>query len=92
MPYKKSDLFKTPDDKQVIWRYMNYDKFIDLLEKQALYFFNLLKYRNLGDPQEGDLPEYNKNNLGSGYFWSIGIKQLLKISKKQYAYWRISFA
>ena len=25
MPYKKSDLFKTPDDKQVIWRYMNYD-------------------------------------------------------------------
>lgn len=68
MPYKKSDLFKTPDDKQVIWRYMNYDKFIDLLEKQALYFFNLLKYRNLGDPQEGDLPEYNKNNLGSGYF------------------------
>ncbi|MGE9915752.1 MULTISPECIES: hypothetical protein [Megasphaera] len=80
MPYKESDLLKIPNDKQVIWRYMNYDKFIDLLEKQALYFFNLLKYRKLGDPQEGDLPEYNKNNLGSGY---IGIRTLLDMPFKK---------
>lgn len=38
MPYKKSDLFKTPDDKQVIWRYMNYDKFIDLGKAGIILF------------------------------------------------------
>lgn len=68
MAYTQSNLVKTPSDDQVIWRYMSYNKFVDLIEKKSLYFFNLLRYRNLGDTQEGDLPDYNKNNLGNGYF------------------------
>lgn len=47
---KRFDLLQRPD--QVIWRYINYDKFVSLLQSRALYF---CRADLLGDQHEGTL-------------------------------------
>ncbi len=55
--YKEHPNFKPPPDDAVLWRYMDFTKFVSLLEKRALYFARADK---LGDPFEGATPRYVK--------------------------------
>jgi hypothetical protein len=41
---------KPPSDDTQLWRYLDFAKFVSILDKSALYFANLL---SLGDPYEG---------------------------------------
>jgi hypothetical protein len=54
--YKENELFDTPSDNSKIWRYLDFTKFLDLLDKSALFFSRLDK---LGDPFEGVCPIYS---------------------------------
>ena len=51
--FKEHQDFKTPKDNSKIWRYMDFTKFIDMLDKSALFFTRVDK---LGDPFEGSCP------------------------------------
>ena len=48
--YKEHATFNPPQDDAVLWRYMDFTKFISLLESRALFFARADK---LGDPFEG---------------------------------------
>lgn len=50
MPFQPHPNFKTPDDAAVLWRYMYFAKFIDLLETKSLW---LCRLDLLDDPREG---------------------------------------
>jgi Protein of unknown function (DUF2971) len=68
-----------PKDSAKIWRYMDFAKFISLLDKKALFFSRADK---LGDPFEGSFPEANvkkRQKLGNefetlGAYYRIYIK------------------
>lgn len=51
--YKDNHDLDIPSDDTVMWRYLDFTKFISLLEKQALFFCRSDK---LGDPFEGSIP------------------------------------
>ncbi len=51
--YEEHEDFETPEDNKIIWRYMDFTKFIDILNREKLYFPRVDK---LGDPFEGSLP------------------------------------
>jgi hypothetical protein len=51
--YVKWQGIDTPADDTIIWRYMDFAKFVAMLEAKALYFSSLLK---LNDPYEGSFP------------------------------------
>ena len=48
--YKEHPAFNPPPDDGVLWRYMDFTKFVSLLESRALFFVRADK---LGDPFEG---------------------------------------
>lgn len=52
MPYADHQAIITPNDSLVVWRYMDFTKFVALLEDQALYFARLSTFT---DPLEGFL-------------------------------------
>jgi hypothetical protein len=53
MPYTEHPSIHTPEDRSLkIWRYMDFTKFVAMLEDQALFFSNLARLR---DPLEGFL-------------------------------------
>ena len=54
MGYEVHPGLKTPPDDTIIWRYMDFAKFIDLLENSRLWF---ARADRLDDPREGDLTE-----------------------------------
>ena len=45
--------FDIPDDETVVWRYMDFDKFEDLIQSSQLYFPRLDR---MGDLTEGLFP------------------------------------
>ena len=55
--YKEHPNFEPPEDDAVLWRYMDFTKFVSLLETQSLFFASADK---LGDPFEG---AYSKVNV-----------------------------
>ena len=55
--YKEHDLFVPPPHDAALWRYLDFTKFVSLLDKQSLFFSRADK---LGDPFEGS---YSKMNL-----------------------------
>lgn len=55
--YKKHDLFKSPPPKAALWRYIDFTKFVSLLDRSALFFVRADK---LGDPFEGSYTKHNK--------------------------------
>ena len=55
--YENHPNVNPPQDDAVLWRYMDFTKFVSLLDKQALYFSRADK---LGDPFEGSLSEVNR--------------------------------
>ena len=58
--YQESPYCKPPPGDAVLWRYMDFTKFVSLLEKQALFFARTDK---LDDPFEGYWP--NRNRLAA---------------------------
>lgn len=55
--YKEHPAFNAPQSDAVLWRYMDFTKFVSLLEKQALFFARADK---LGDPFEGSVSKLNE--------------------------------
>ena len=55
--YKEHPAFNPPPSDAVLWRYMDFTKFVSLLEKQALFFARADK---LGDPFEGSFSKVNE--------------------------------
>ena len=54
--YEEHPLFNPPDDDATLWRYMDFMKFVSLLDTQSLFFARADK---LGDPFEGSFPKPN---------------------------------
>ena len=55
--YQEHSSFSPPCDDAVLWRYMDFIKFVSILEEQALFFTRADK---LGDPFEGSSPHHNR--------------------------------
>ncbi|MDE2761438.1 MAG: DUF2971 domain-containing protein [Gemmatimonadota bacterium] len=62
--YKVHDSFNTPPLKASLWRYIDFTKFVSLLEKQALFFSNAA---NFSDPFEGAYPTRNLELVSEDY-------------------------
>ena len=62
--YKEHKNFETPEDDKKIWRYMDFIKFVDIIDRKKLFFPTVDR---LGDPFEGSFPksyiEYYNANL-----------------------------
>ena len=54
--YKEHPLFEPPPSDAVLWRYMDFTKFVSLLDRRALFFCRADK---LGDPFEGSYTKFN---------------------------------
>lgn len=80
--YEEHPVFESPTNKDVkVWRYMDFTKFISLLENESLYFARADKF---DDPFEGSYSKLNVQNRTSVYenIPAEIIKQLSMISKK----------
>lgn len=55
--YKTHPAFSTPLSVSVLWRYMDFVKFVSLLDRKALFF---AQASQLGDPFEGSISEYTQ--------------------------------
>jgi len=60
VPYEEHPRAHTPPDETVVWRYMDFAKFVDLLETSNLWFS---RADLLDDPREGDLTELELTQL-----------------------------
>ena len=58
--YKEHEACTPPSPDAILWRYMDFIKFVSILEKQALFFSRVDK---LEDPFEGFWPTANRVNL-----------------------------
>lgn len=56
MPYTPHKLLSLPNDDVVVWRYMDFPKYVALLRLKSLYFCRADK---IGDPFEGSIPKGN---------------------------------
>jgi len=52
--YKEHEAFITPKDDKKIWRYMDFIKFVDIIDRKKLFFPTADR---LGDPFEGSFPK-----------------------------------
>ena len=55
--YEEHPVFNPPSDDAVLWRYMDFTKFVSILDKRALFFPAADK---LGDPFEGSFSQINE--------------------------------
>jgi hypothetical protein len=62
--YKEHKSIVTPGKNTIVWRYMTYEKFEDILSKKAIYFRNVAK---LEDPFEGSVPRKYINTRMSAH-------------------------
>ena len=79
--YKEHPSFSPPCDNAVLWRYMNFIKFISLLARSELFFARADK---LGDPFEGTYSRMNNRARLEAYFGPItneNFQQLRKFQK-----------
>lgn len=62
---KGDDLWRAPDDPDVkIWRYMDFAKFVAMLDSEALFF---TRADLLGDPFEGSITQTDKEDMQAGW-------------------------
>ena len=59
--YTEHPTFSPPPDDAVLWRYMDFTKFVSFLDKSSLFFARADK---LGDPFEG-APLQNEQRVGT---------------------------
>ena len=52
--YKELDGINPPNDEDILWRYTNFEVFVNLLDTEALYFTRADKFE---DPYEGFIPQ-----------------------------------
>lgn len=62
--YKEHVLFKSPSDSDALWRYMDFTKFIQLLESSSLFFNRADKFE---DSFEGRHPKASVQQFSSSY-------------------------
>src|SRR5659263_439614 len=63
--FKEHPSFETPENiSSKVWRYMDFTKFVSLLEKQSLYFARADKF---SDPFEGSFSKFNVQNRPNVY-------------------------
>lgn len=55
--YNEHPLFEAPSPDQVLWRYLDFTKFVSLLDKASLFF---VRADRLGDPFEGSFSKVNQ--------------------------------
>jgi hypothetical protein len=60
LAYQEHPKCETPADEAVLWRYMDFTRFVDLLASRTLWFSRVDR---LGDPREGLLTESEFNRL-----------------------------
>ncbi|MDD4858787.1 MAG: hypothetical protein PHR56_01075 [Dehalococcoidales bacterium] len=58
--FRQEDNIVTPEDDIVIWRYMDFSNFIDIISTSELYFSSI---KRLNDPFEGTYTKINKDLL-----------------------------
>ena len=71
--YKNNEIIKlyNYDDNQVIWRYMDFTKFLSMLQYQALFFCTCKKMQDM-DPFEGEYPKRNLEKIQKEKeFWQL---------------------
>lgn len=82
----KTTLFPPIDDQSIIWRFIDFTKFVSLLETESLFFCRLDK---LGDPFEGSIPaktlqdfekEYYRGEILQGKLGYEKMKKQLQVS------------
>ena len=76
--YKEHEAFTPPLSDTVLWRYMDFTKFVSLLEKQALFFARADKH----DPFEGAWPNLSRVEL-QNFFERLTDPSALKCSFKR---------
>lgn len=54
--YKEHPLFEAPEQEQTLWRFLDFTKFVSLLDRSALFF---PRADQLGDPFEGSFSNVN---------------------------------
>jgi hypothetical protein len=60
--YVKNQNYETPPWNATLWRYMSFEKFLDLLMSKSLYFSSISKFT---DKNEAKIPEANLEELRS---------------------------
>ena len=58
--YKSHSAFKPPPRAALLWKYVDFTKFVSLLEREALFFSTTEKF---SDPFEGHYPLRNLKGL-----------------------------
>ncbi len=58
--YQLNDSLDIPKDDEKVWRYLDFAKFLSLLDKQAIYFASLEKLAD-SDKFEGLYPNFDDN-------------------------------
>jgi hypothetical protein len=65
--YEEHPAFESPEKDSVkIWRYMDFTKFVSVLDRSALYFVRIDKFRE-NDPFEGSYPKSNIDLIKAGH-------------------------
>jgi len=54
--YKENAVFKTPADNTKIWRYMDFTKFVDIIDRKKMFFPTVAMLSKI-DPFEGSFPK-----------------------------------
>ena len=80
--YEEHPVFNPPPLDAVLWRYMDFTKYVSLLEKQALFF---ARADRLGDPFEGSYSKVNEALLPLQMQRAFGKEK--KISEGQLKQW-----
>lgn len=62
--YEAHPAFTPPPDDAILWRYMDFPKFVSFLESSSLFF---ARADQLGDPFEGSYSQVNFNTLTEKY-------------------------
>lgn len=91
--FEEHTVFEKPEDENIkIWRYMDFTKFVYLLEKQSLFFTRSDKFE---DPLEGTLNDFTIQQFREEYFRVVtGEEHIKEIafqgildSKKKFIEW-----
>jgi hypothetical protein len=87
--YKQHPVFESPQDLNTkIWRYIDFTKFVSLLDKSALYFSRADK---LGDPFEGSFSKVNVKLRPEIYKDKIPQDQLENMSQAYFKFIKFTF-
>lgn len=73
MGYEENPSVLTPPDDTVVWRYMNFIKFIDLLEKSRLWF---ARADLLDDPREGGFTKLELEQFHASAYPAVAERNL----------------